>query len=240
MSNVELFEVAAKRNRVAVLAYAPRRPRGVAIVAGHGYSSSKHNLDFLCGFLASHGFGVYSLDFPGHKLGASGGELRGIDDCIDAMAATFRFARERGDGAAYALGHSMGGMTAIFTAALDPAVLGTIAIATGYGRPTSLAALRQAGATDFRSSYVTGVSLPELVDGVGQLYAALLPRLAGRPALYVAANHDAMVNEKSVRELYERAPEPKWFATVDSDHTYAGERSRAAVLQWLDERHPRE
>jgi hypothetical protein len=131
-------------------------------------------------------------------------------------------------------------MTALFTAALDPAVLGTIAIATGYGRPTSLAALRRAGATDFRSSYVTGVSLPALVDGVDQRYAALLPRLAGRPALYVAANHDAMVNEKSVRELYERAPEPKWFATVDSDHTYAGEHSRAAVLQWLDERHPRE
>ncbi len=240
MSNVELFEVAAKRNPVAVLVYTPRRPRGVTIVAGHGYSSSKHNLDFLCGFLASHGFGVYSLDFPGHKLGASGGELRGIDDCIDAMAAAFRFARERGDCAAYAMGHSMGGMTALFTAALDPAVLGTIAIATGYGRPTSLAALRRAGATDFRSSYVTGVSLPELVDGVDQRYAALLPRLAGRPALYVAANHDAMVNEKSVRELYERAPEPKWFATVDSDHTYAGEHSRAAVLQWLDERHPRE
>ena len=240
MSNVELFEVAADRNRVAVLRYEPRRPRGVAIVAGHGYSSSKHNLDFLCAFLASHGFGVYSIDFPGHKLGASGGELRGVDDCIDAMSAGFRFARERGDRAAYAMGHSMGGMTALFTAALDPDVLGAIAIATGYGRPTSLDALRKAGATDFRSSYVTGVTLPELVDGVDRRYAELLPRLAGRPSLYVAANRDAMVNEKSVRELYDRAPDPKSFVTIESDHTYAGERSRAAVLQWLDELHPRE
>ncbi|HEY1654443.1 MAG TPA: alpha/beta fold hydrolase [Candidatus Tumulicola sp.] len=240
MSRVELFRIAAERNPVAVLWYEPRRPRGISIVAGHGYSSSKHNLDFLCGFLAAHGFGAYSLDFPGHKLGASGGELRGVDDCIDAMAAAFAFARERGDTTAYALGHSMGGMTALFAAALDPAVFGAIAIATGYGRPTSLTALRQAGVTDFRSTYVAGVTLPELVADVDERYAALLPRLAGRPVLYVAANRDAMVNERSVRELYERAPEPKWFASVDSDHTYAGERARSAVLEWLDKRHPRQ
>jgi len=240
LANVELFNVAAERNRVAVLWYEPRRARGVAVVAGHGYSSSKHNLDFLCSFLAAHGFGIYNLDFPGHKLGASGGALRGVDDCVDAMAAAVRFARERGDAAVYVLGHSMGGMTAIFTAALDAAILGTIAIATGYGRPTSLATLRQAGATDFRSSYVNGVSLPELVEGVDDRYAAMLARLAGRPALYVAASRDAMVNESSVRELYERAPEPKTFARIDSDHTYAGERARGTVLEWLNGLHPRD
>ena len=37
------------------------------------------------------------------------------------------------------------------------------------------------------ASYVVGVTLPELVDGVDDRYAAMLPRLAGRPALYVAA-----------------------------------------------------
>ena len=68
----------------------------------------------------------------------------------------------------------------------------------------------------------------------------MLPRLAGRPALYVAASRDAMVNESSVRELYERAPEPKTFARIDSDHTYAGERSRGTVLEWLNALHPRD
>ncbi len=239
MSSLELFTVAAKHNRVAVLYYAPRRSRGVAVVAGHGYSSSKHNLDFLCGFLASHGFGVYSLDFPGHKLGASGGALRGVDDCIDAMHSTVRFARERGEASIYTMGHSMGGMTAIFTAALDADILGTIAITTGLGRPTSLAALQKAGATDFRSSYVVGVTLPELVADVDERYAALLPRLAGRAALYIAANADGMVNPRSVKELHERAPEPKWLETIESDHTYAADRSRSTVLQWLNDRHPR-
>jgi fermentation-respiration switch protein FrsA (DUF1100 family) len=237
VSKVSLFHVSAEHNPLAVLWYEPRRTRGISLIAGHGYSSSKQNLDFLCSFLASHGFGVYSLDFPGHKLGASGGELRGVEDCIDAMFRVVAFARERGDDASYTLGHSMGGMTALFTAALDANILGTIAIATGYGRPTSLEALRKVGATDFRSSYVVGVTLPELVAGVETRYAELLGRLAGRPALYVAANRDAMVSPRSVRELYDRAPEPKSFATIDSDHTYAAEHSKATVLQWLNERH---
>ncbi len=237
MSKVELVHIAADRNPLAVLRYEPRRPRGITLVAGHGYSSSKQNLDFLCSFLASHGYGVYSFDFPGHKLGASGGELRSVDDCVDAMARVVAFARERGDDAGYTMGHSMGGMTALFTAALDPNVLGSIAIATGYGRPTSLEALKKVGATDFRSSYVVGAALPDLVAGVDARYAQLLGRLAGRPALYVAANRDGMVSPRSVRELYDRAPEPKSFATIDSDHTYAAEHSKATVLQWLNERH---
>ena len=238
MSTVELFHLRTERNPVAVLWYRPRRPRNVCIVAGHGYSSSKQNLDFLCSFLSSHGFAVYSLDFPGHKLGSSGGELRGVDDCIDAMSGVVRFARERGESTLYTLGHSMGGMTAIFTAALDKSVEGTIAIATGYGRPTSLEALKRVGATDFRASYVVGITLPELVSGVEARYGLLLDRLAGRPCLYVSASRDAMVSPRSVADLYERAPEPKSFATIDSDHTYAGENARATVLEWLSERHP--
>ena len=67
--NVELLRVPAGSNTVAVLAYEARRPRGVTLVVGHGYSSSKHNLDMLCAFLAGHGFTVYSLDFPGPQAG---------------------------------------------------------------------------------------------------------------------------------------------------------------------------
>jgi alpha-beta hydrolase superfamily lysophospholipase len=240
MPDVDLLRVPAVENGVTVLRYHARRRRGVSIVAGHGYSSSKHNLDFLCVFLASHGFDVFSLDFPGHKLGASGGVLRGVDDCIASMSSVARYAREHeAEAPIYAMGHSMGGMTALFTTALDPDISGCIAIATGFGRPTSLDAFRQAGATDFRSSYVDGVTLPELVAGVDRRYDELLPKLAGRPVLYIAADRDAMVSPSSVRELYDRAPEPKTYVTIESDHTYAGERSRAAVLQWLDGRHPR-
>lgn len=236
---VTLHRIIADENDVAVLEYEPRRPRGVTLVAGHGYSSSKHNIDFLCNFLASHGYAVFSLDFPGHKLGASGGVLRGVDDLIDAMRTAVTFARERHAGPLYCMGHSMGAMTALFTAAADPSISGTIAIATGYGRPTAIDVLRNKGVADFRSSYVDGAALPDLVEGVDERFAQALPRLAGRPQLYVAAQRDAMVSPRSVEDLYQRAPEPKDFIVVDSDHTYAGDNSRGEVLQWLNQRHPR-
>lgn len=238
--NVRLERVRARDNDVAVLAYEARRPRGVDLVAGHGYSSSKHNLDFMCAFLASHGFGVWSLDFPGHKLGASGGVLRGVDDCIDAMSAVVAHVRDRQPGPVLTIGHSMGAMTALLTAAADPQVAGAIAIATGYGRPSALASLKNAGVADFRSGYVDGLALPELVEGVDRRYDAALPSLAGRPLLFVAGSRDAMVNRASVEDLYARAPEPKTFETIESDHTYAGDNARGVLLQWLNERFPRD
>jgi uncharacterized protein len=230
---------ATTNRNVAVLEYEPRRARGVTIVAGHGYSSSKQNLDGLCAFLASHGFGVYSLDFPGHKLGASGGRLGSAYDLFDAMEAVVRFARERGPHTVYALGHSMGATTALCVAGRDPSLAGAISIATGYGRPSVLDALAARGVVDLRSSYVDGLTLQEIAHEWQPLVDEALPRIAGRPVLFVAAERDGMVSRSSVSELYDRASEPKTFATVASDHTFAGDNSRTAVLQWLNALHPR-
>jgi pimeloyl-ACP methyl ester carboxylesterase len=237
--NVELFRVDAGSNTVAVLGYEARRPRDVTLVAGHGYSSSKQNLDMLCSFLAGHGFTIYSLDFPGHKLGASGGRLNAATDLTDAMGAVVATARARGAHTLYVMGHSMGATTALCTAANDASIDGAISIATGYGRPQALDALSRGGVVDLRSSYVDGLALPELAAQWQPLLDAALPKLAGRPVLYIAAERDGMVARSSVDDLFARAPEPKSFATVASDHTFAGDNSRAAVLAWLNERHPR-
>ena len=224
----------------AALDYEPRRPRGVGLAVGHGYSSSKQNLDMLCAFLAGHGFNVVSVDFPGHKLGASGGRLESVDDLFATLAAALAHVRERYTPVAYALGHSMGAATALVTAAADPAVAGAVAIATGYGRPSALETLALRGTVDLRSSYVDGLTLPEMAAEMAPRLDAALPQLARRPVLYVAAQRDMMVSQASSEALFERAPEPKTFARIDSDHTHAGENARAAVLAWLNERHPRE
>ncbi|GAC1388692.1 MAG: hypothetical protein NVSMB31_03180 [Vulcanimicrobiaceae bacterium] len=235
-----MLAVPAARTNIAVLAYKARRARGVNIVAAHGYSSSKHSLDFLCGFLASHGYDVYSLDFPGHKLGASGGRLDSADDLLDTMCAVVNYASRQNTAPVYVMGHSMGAMTALRVAAAEPQIAGVIAIATGYGRPSALTALAGKASTDFRSSYVEGLTLQELVADSDTVLDAALTQLAGRPKLFIAAQRDMMVNTASVRELFDRAPEPKSFEIIESDHTYAAEHSRSAVLQWLNNLHPRE
>lgn len=237
----DLLRVDGQSNaQIAVLHYPARRARNVHIVAGHGYSSSKHNLDFLCAFLAGHGIDMWSLDFPGHKLGASGGELRGIDDCIDAMEAVTQHVITLAQSAPiYTMGHSMGAMTALFCASRDPRLAGAIAITTGYGRPSALASLERAGATDFRSGWVDGVTLPVLVAHADLYFERYLGGLAGRDALYIAGSRDAMVNAASVRELFDHAPQPKSFVTIDSDHTTAADNAKSTILAWLNERHAR-
>lgn len=236
---VDLRFVETGAHRIAVLAYEPRRPRGVSLVVGHGYSSSKQNLDLLCNFLASHGFATFSLDFPGHKLGASSGRLRGLDDLVDAMYAVVDHAREEHGGLVYTVGHSMGATTALLTASADPAIAGVVSIATGVGRIAALEALGTKGATDLRASYVDGVNLPELVAQVEPRLVPSLAALAGRPQLYLAAERDLMVSRAAVQALFERAPEPKTFETISSDHTSAGENARSAILGWLNVLHPR-
>lgn len=236
--SLTLLRLPAGRNEIALLDYGPRRARGVGIVLAHGYSSSKQNLDPLAAFLASHGFSIYSLDFPGHKLGASGGRLESAEDLVDAMDAAVRYARERGTEVLYAAGHSLGAATALIAASRDDALAGAISIATGLGRPSVLEAFSEK-LVDLRSQYVDGLALPELSRQVEPLVRSALAGLAGRPQLYVAAERDMMVSVASARALFEAAPEPKSFVTIASDHTYAGENARAGVLAWLNERHPR-
>lgn len=230
--NLTLERVRANRNDIAYLHYSPRRARGIAIVAAHGYSSSKQNLDPLCAFLAAHGVDLFSLDLPGHKLGASGGRLDTFEDALDAMHAVVRVARERCSDP-FALGHSLGAQTALVVAGTDPAVRGVVAIATGYRRPVALEALQKNFTVDLRAPYVEGASLPALFAGMDERLDAKMPLLAGRQALFVLAEQDAMVTQRSVLELYERAPEPKRLARVASNHTNAAEQARSAVLQWL-------
>jgi pimeloyl-ACP methyl ester carboxylesterase len=237
---LDLRRVMARPGEIAYLDYEPRRSRGVTLVVGHGYSSSKHNLDFLCGFLSSHGFRILSLDFPGHKLGASGGRLNSVDDLTAAMQAVVNEARTRYGDPVYTCGHSMGAITALRTCAADTAIAGAISIATGAGRPAALEALRGKLTVDLRSAYVDGLTLEELAEQTEGVLGVALAKLAGRPVLYVAADRDLMISRRSAEELFERAPQPKTFVVISSDHTYAGENARSAVLAWLNERHPRE
>lgn len=241
MASIDLCFTETASHRIAYLAYEPKRSRGVGLVVGHGYSSSKQNLDLLCSFLASHGFATFNLDFPGHKLGASLGTLHGLEDLVAAMSAVVERAREAlgSQVPIYTIGHSMGATTALLTAASDAEIAGAVSIATGVGRIAALEALSARGATDLRSAYVEGLALPELAAQFEPRLVPALAALIGRPQLYIAADRDMMVARSSVESLFALAPEPKTLQTISSDHTYAGDNSRSVILGWLNALHPR-
>ena len=86
---------------------------------------------------------------------------------------------------------------------------------------------------------MTDKQLDEVLEELGREHRAIDAPDSLQHVLYVAAERDMMVSKTSAHALFERAPEPKTLVTIDSDHTYAGENARAAVLGWLNERHPR-
>jgi pimeloyl-ACP methyl ester carboxylesterase len=155
------------------------------------------------------------------------------------MDAAVALARARGATTIYTLGHSMGAACALCVGGRDPQLAGAISIATGYGRPSALDALAARGVVDLRSSYVDGLSLPEIAAAWQPHLDEALRQLGGRPVLFVAGARDVMVSKASVTELYDRAYDPKTLVEIESDHTFAGDNSRAAVLQWLKALHPR-
>ncbi|TAM60744.1 alpha/beta fold hydrolase [bacterium] len=224
-------------HRVATLLYEPAQPKEATLVLGHGYSSSKQNLDFLAGFVAQHGYRVVTFDFPGHKLGASEGRLESFDTCLETMATVVEYAAERFGGQTYVGGHSLGAATALRICGADPRLAGCIAIATGRDIGANLDQIRARGPLSFRAAYVDGVSLPDLIGQMGTASIdAALDAIAGRPLLVVAAAHDLIAPRSQVEALFERAADPKTLRVIESDHTFAASNSKAAVLAWLRER----
>ncbi|MDE2573481.1 MAG: alpha/beta fold hydrolase [bacterium] len=229
--------LAGGSHRIAVLFYEPPQPKGPTLILGHGYSSSKQNLDFLAGFVAQHGYRVAALDFPGHKLGASGGRLDSFAVCLEAMASVVEHVVQRFGDRVFVGGHSLGAATALRVCGADPRLAGCIAIATGRNAAGSFESLRARGPLALRAAYVDGASLPELLDQMSiETLDAALDAIAGRPLLVVAAAHDLIAPRSQVQALYERASDPKSFAVVESDHTFAASNSKAPVLAWLRER----
>lgn len=235
--NLTLEYLAAGEHRIATLSYEPQQAKGPTLVLGHGYSSSKHSLDFLASFVAQHGFRAVTFDFPGHKLGASGGHLASFAVCMQTMTAVVGHVRARFGEEIYVGGHSLGAFTALRVCGGDARVAGCISIATGRDNLSSFERIKVRGPLAFRAPYVDGLTLPALLEEMtAESLDAALERIAGRPLLVVAAAHDLIAPRSQVEAIYERAGDPKTLAVIESDHTSAADNARAPVLAWLRRR----
>lgn len=230
---IERVQFASALGTVCGLVYSGG-PSATCVVMGHGYSSSKHNVDGLAFYLATEGVSSLAFDFQGHKLGASSLPLRSPEDLranvLDAVAYARALPNVR---QIVACGHSMGAAASIAAAVASPSnVDGVIVMCTAFGRSKALSGSSMLGGLRNRSCYVDGPSPEELTQTMDG-YTQHLAEIAPRPLLVVAGSKDSIVAPSAVQALFDAASEPKSFELVDATHTDCAERAKFVVLRWL-------
>jgi alpha-beta hydrolase superfamily lysophospholipase len=230
--SIDLADIPSAGGTVRALLYHTSRP-ATCVVLCHGYSAGKHNLDLLAYHLAIEGYIALTIDFQGHKLGASSLPLARAEDLTTNALDAVAFAKAQPlVGRVLVGGHSMGAATAIGAAVQTSEVAGVIAMCTALQRESETARAGLAGGLINRAAYVEGASPREITAAMDR-YTARVADLAPRPLLVIAAAKDALVAPSAVRQLFEAAAEPKTYELVDATHTDCAERARFVVVRWL-------
>ena len=214
------------------------RPRGL-VVGVHGFAEHAGRYEHVGRYLAERGFALYMYDLRGHGLSeAPRGYVERFDQFVEDTLAFVRLARGEVGAKPFLLGHSMGGLIAVYAASRAGAELSglvtsgaAVEVEEGLRARLLLALL---GALQPRRRVRTPV-LPELLSRdpqVAQQYAAdplvlkdptvkLLAefaraaarvwRFAGGislPALVMHGGDDRLVPPEASRRLYEALASP--------------------------------
>jgi uncharacterized protein len=232
-------------------------PHPIAVLL-HGFPGNERNFD-LAHALRRAGYAALVFHYRGSwGAGGSWSWAHVFEDAARVVSAV----RDEPFVAAHRLdptrlglvGHSLGGYTALRTAAADPAVTAVASVAAfdfGAGAAASQAdpGVRAAYLAAFGAELLPlrGTSAVALVDemeaiGAGGRLATLAPRLADRPVLLIGAGRDTVAPPEThhlpVVEAYAALPrcEHRVFPTDHSlaDHRVALARTVAAFLdRWL-------
>jgi len=218
---------------------------GIIMVHGGGGNRAQPYTDWLqlAGALAQRGYGVLALDLRNH--GESGdvppGPSFGPDEANDVLAAVDYLQRRYPDMRFAAIGHSMGGQTAIYAAARDPRIEAVISDAT-Y--------------TDIRSITPTfahaATGLPAFLFGAPFIWSAehlhgldlerargidIIGSLASRPVLIIHDAADPVVPVEQARALAAADPSAElWITSTPPEqwppelHTRFGSHARSYTL----------
>lgn len=194
-------------------------------------------------WVVSRGHGFLSFDFTGH--GESGGDCRGLTlsrNLEDADRAVEFVRAERPGAEVVLIGSSMGGIAALWYAALHPeAVAQVFAIAPAFGMTARFAAsLSQAERTDWarRGFYPVPIGEGVLEFGWGavadernypddRLAAALKT-----PALLLHGDADAVVPVGLSRDFAASAPAADLVEIAEGDHRLTERRDELFEEMW--------
>jgi dienelactone hydrolase len=184
----EEVRIDASGDRTLSAWYVPSR-NGAAVLLGHGSGGSRERVLEEIRMLARHGYGVLAFDLFGN--GESSGHSNGLgDNAQPAVDAALGYLLARPDvdpDRIAAFGSSLGGEVLLEAAAREPRIKAVVS--DGGARPEDQAEVAGNGGPlmELGMEVVRGISgtrpAPSLID--------LMPRIAPRPVLLIAAGADA-------------------------------------------------
>lgn len=147
----------------------------------------------------------------------------------------------------FLVGHSLGAWATIITAAQDKRVKGAVAIAGGTSPtifPQAKEALEQQRErldTLIKQKFLKDLTLQEAIEDSNIRMKRLAPqdwvaKISPRPLLIVGGEQDASVNPDRVKELFEKAKQPKKLVMIKgADHVFTSKRRELVrtVTKWL-------
>jgi dienelactone hydrolase len=181
----EEVRIEASGDRTLSAWYVPSR-NGAAVLVGHGSGGSRERVLEEIRMLARHGYGVLAFDLFGN--GESSGHSNGLgDNAQPAVDAALDYLTTRVDPERIAaFGSSLGGEVLLEAAAREPRIKAVVA--DGAARPEDQAEVNGA-------SLLGGLVLaaPRIIAGekAAPSLIDLMPRIAPRPVLLIAAGGDA-------------------------------------------------
>ena len=230
---------------LAALRYIPVKVAHLtALLFAHGFTSGKYSLDSLASYLAGKGYEGLTFDFVGHKLGATGGEMRHIGQAVENVQAALDWLRQHTRAEQIVLvGHSMGAAASIAVAAHEqqypphsnvPPLASIISICMGLEPSRGFMEVIGRAMLTQRSDYVAGSPAVQLLTEIESLVPSA-QHLGNLPSLFIAARQDVLIPVERVEGLARLAGPSAQVAVIDASHLEAPDRSRAVISQWLEQ-----